>query len=153
MNKKVIFFLGILILITFFSIFYNTAKLQKTLKNNRQTTFDISLVNPPEKTKAETKQLFSWKVDAPNNFSTNITTLYWSYDSSPSALTKFDSPQAVGYPNYAYDYFNGPYIHLPDIFDVLIKFPKNGTVYYRAYAKIGEDHLWTPEYQLEVVEK
>lgn len=95
---------------------------------------------------------FSWKVDAPESFSTTATGIYWNYESSPSALTKFDSPKAVNYPNFTEDYSTGLF-KLPDTFDLNLKFPRAGTVYFRAYALIDKDYLWTEERQITVTPK
>ena len=129
--------------------FYNYQKQQKNLREGRQTQFSINFEKVPATMIINQPENLSWKVDAPESFSTVSTGIYWNYESSPSALTKFDSPKAVGYPNFTEDYSSGLF-KLPDTFDLNLKFPRVGTVYFRAYAKIDNDYLWTEEKRIIV---
>lgn len=130
-------------------VFYNYRQAQIRLKETRETKFEINFVNIPITASVKTPANFKWLVDAPDNFITTTTTIYWGYDSSPSALTKLDSPKAVGYPNKTEDYIEGKF-KLPDEFDLSLSFPKAGIVYFRAYAQVANDHLWTEEKSLIV---
>ncbi len=125
-------------------VLYNLNQAQMRLKESRPTVFSIAFVSVPKTATVNVPVNFKWAVDAPNSFTTPITTIYYGYDSSPSALTKNDSPFAVRYPNFAPDYTDGRF-QLPDNFDVNLTFGKKGTVYYRAYALIAGDYVWSPE--------
>ena len=135
-----------------FLVYYNYQKQQTNLRGTRQTQFAIELTKIPDTLKADQPGEFSWRVSAPESFSTVSTGIYWNYESTPSALMKLDSPKAVGYPNYTEDYAAGLF-KLPDFFSLNLKFPKAGVVYFRAYAKIDKDYLWTPEKQVSVSAK
>lgn len=130
-------------------VYYNYQKQQSNLRQTRQTRFSIEFEKIPDVMGINQPAEFSWKVDAPEAFSTTSTGVYWNYESTPSALTKFDSPKAVRYQNFTEDYSSGLF-KLPDTFDLNLKFPRAGTVYLRAYALIDEDHLWTQERQIMV---
>lgn len=143
-SYSIIFFLGVVLL-----VLYNYQKQQKNLSEARQTEFSIELLTVPDTMMAEVPGNYSWKVTAPNSFSTTATGIYWNYESSPSALTKYDSPKAVAYPNFSEDYSSGLF-KLPETFDLNLKFPRAGVVYFRAYALIDHDHLWTDERQITV---
>lgn len=149
MIKKTFLYLLIASAVFIGLVLYNYRQAQVRLKQTRETKFEISLVESPKNASVKTPANFKWLIDAPDNFITNTTTIYWSYDSSPSALTKLDSPKAVGYPNKTEDYIEGNF-KLPDEFDLNISFPKAGTIYFRAYALVGNDHLWTEEKSLFV---
>ncbi len=133
-------------------VYYNYQRQQGSLRQARPTQFSIELEKIPETMTINQPANFSWKVTAPESFSTTTTGIYWNYESSPSALTKFDSPKAVGYQNFTEDYSSGLF-KLPDTFDLNLKFPRAGTVYFRAYAKIDNDYLWTEEKRILVIPK
>ncbi len=147
--RKIILYFSVAALVFLGLVFYNYRQAQTRLKETRETIFTISMVNAPTEALVKIPANFKWLIDAPENFVTTSTSIYWSYDSTPSALTKLDSPKAVGYPNKGQDYIEGKF-KLPDEFDLNISFPKAGTVYFRAYALIGNDHLWTEEKSLMV---
>lgn len=136
------------LLILLFLVIYNYLQTQKNL-NSHPSQFNIELVNPPRQTQAGQRTNLAWRLNTSGSFSTTATTIYWSEISSPSALAKSDSPQAVGYPNSLPDYLTGNF-PLPEEFDLDLVFEKVGTIFYRAYAKIGPDHYWTPEHQIKV---
>jgi len=152
MIKKLVLYSILFFITTVSLVFYNYQKQQKNLRNSRQTQFSINFEKIPETMTTNQPANVSWKVGAPESFSTTATGIYWNYESSPSALTKFDSPKAVGYPNFTEDYSSGLF-KLPDTFDLNLKFPRVGTVYFRAYAKIDNDYLWTEEKQILVTPK
>lgn len=141
---SIIGFLFLLVL-----IYYNYSLTQKRLREARQTQFSIALTDFPTEAGAGQPNRFVWRVDAPESFSTVKTGIYWSYDSSPSALMKGDSPEAVNYANFTFDYATG-WFQLPDTFDLDLAFNQKGVVYFRAYAKIDNDHLWTEEKQVRI---
>lgn len=149
MIKKTLIYLLFAFVFFVSLVLYNYRQAQTRLKETRETKFTISMVNAPKEASVKIPANFKWLIDAPDNFVTTTTTLYWSYDSTPSALTKLDSPKAVGYSNKTQDYLEGRF-KLPDEFDLNVSFPKTGTVYFRAYALIGNDHLWTEEKSLMV---
>lgn len=147
MRKPAYLLIGILVL--FLLVFYNYLLAQKAIKNQKPAPLDITLTSFPEDIKASSSAIFMWHINATPDLSTNFTTIYWGHESSPSALTKKDSPQAVGYPNSLPDYAAGHFA-LPDDFNVNIKFDKPGKIFFRAYAKVGADHLWSEEEALNV---
>ncbi len=152
MIKKIFVYSAIFLVCVVALVFYNYQKQQKNLREGRQTQFSINFEKVPATMIINQPENLSWKVDAPESFSTVSTGIYWNYESSPSALTKFDSPKAVGYPNFTEDYSSGLF-KLPDTFDLNLKFPRVGTVYFRAYAKIDNDYLWTEEKRIIVIPK
>lgn len=125
-------------------VFYNYFVAQKKLREVKPAALGISLLSYPNILKAGQTGTFIWNVDATSDQSTPQTAIYWGYIASPSALTFADSPDAVGYPNRENDYWQGTF-KLPETFDVNIHFDKPGIVYFRAYAKVGKDYLWTEE--------
>lgn len=152
MIKKLLLYSGLFLLCLMVLVYYNYQKQQENLRQARPTQFSIETGLVPDQMVANQPAKFSWKVTAPNSFSTVSTGIYWNYESSPAALTKLDSPKAVGYPNLTEDYSSGLF-KLPDTFDLNLKFPRAGTVYFRAYARVDNDHLWTPERQIIVSDK
>lgn len=152
MNKKTItiFIIGIIIFCGL--IGYNYQVAQKKIKETKPSPLGIHLQSPPNKiTLGETVTLV-WNIESSPDLSTPQTTIYWSRNATPSALTQKDSPQAVGYEYHQEDYFTGSF-KLPDTFDLNIKFDKLGDVFFRAYAKVGDNHLWTDEFKIEVTSK
>jgi hypothetical protein len=150
MNLKKIIPFSFLSLLTFsFAVWYNYQQAQKNLKSASPSQFKIEMLEAPQEVQAGKRYPFVWQIDSTGSFSTTATTIYWSSSSSPSALTKTDSPQAVAYERSAPDYLRGNFV-LPDKFDLDLSFDRPGPIYYRAYAKIGNDHYWTPEYHINV---
>lgn len=148
MIKKFLLLSLIFLLIFSFLIYFNSLQAQKALENNQPSELSISLSQPLQKSSSTTPTTFTWQVDAPSDFVTPFTTIYYDYISSPSALTKTDSPLAVGYAHHFSDFQTGQF-SLPDTFSVSQQFLP-GTIFYRAYALVGKDNLWTPEYKLIV---
>lgn len=146
MNQKTLFYASAIFLLFLSLIFFNYRQAQIRLKDTRPSLLSISLLNPPRQAPVNIPVNVAWHVQAPPSFYAT-TTIYWGYDSSPSALTKLDSPQAVAYPNSAPDYASGRF-PLPGNFDLNLTFPKPGTVYLRAFAQVGNNYLWTPEQSL-----
>lgn len=150
MNKK-----SIIILISGFIVFcllvgYNYLIAQKKIRETRPAPLAINLLSYPERVVAGQTGTFIWQVDSSPDTSTPLTTIYWGEIATPSALTLKDSPQAVGYQYHQDDYFQGLF-KLPDTFDLSIKFDKPGLIYFRAYAKVGDNHLWTKEETIEII--
>lgn len=146
MNLKTLSIFAISFLVFLILIFYNYFVAQKALKDTKASPLSIDLVSFPDSQTVGTRGTFIWRVIASPDLTASYTTIYWGSESSPSALTKSDSPQAVGYPNSVEEY-RGRFA-LPLDFEQQILFTKPGTVYFRAYAKVGSDHLWTPEERL-----
>jgi len=130
-------------------VLYNYLQAQSAIKDTRPSPLTIDLVSYPEAIKAGHTGTFIWRIEASPDLSTPSTTIYWGYEASPGALTKQDSPQAVGYPSSQPDYLSGNF-SLPSSFDLNIKLTQPGQVFFRAYAKIKGDHLWTEEMSLKV---
>ena len=123
-SYSIIGFLFLLVL-----IYYNYSLAQKRLREARETQFSIELTEFPTEANAGQPTRFAWRVAAPESFSTVKTGIYWSYDSSPSALFKGDSPEAVNYANFTFDYAGGLF-QLPEIFDLDQSFDQKGVVYF-----------------------
>ena len=128
---------------------YQIYDAKKKISQEKQSVLSINFVNQPEFAAAGENKSFSYHVEAPPSFLTSSTTIYYSYDATPSALTKNDSPEAVRYANHDDNYFLGDF-KLPQTFESSLNFPHPGTIYFRAYAKVGNDHLWTKEQKLMV---
>lgn len=146
---------NLLYLITGFAIFlilvyFNYTRAQEAIKQTRPSLLSVDLVTFPETVKAGNLGTFVWEINASPDLSTRFTNIYWGYISTPSALLKTDSPQAVGYLYSQPDYGSGSF-SLPGSFDLRIPFAQPGRVYFRAYAKVGDNHLWTEEKSLVVV--
>ena len=149
MIKRLASYLSLGFLFLLVLIYYNYHFAQKRLREARQTQFSIELTEFPTETSAGQPNHFVWRVDAPESFSAAKTGIYWSYDSSPSGLFKGDSPEAVNYANFSFDYASGLF-QLPDTFDLDLSFNQLGVVYFRSYAQVDHDHLWTEEKQLRI---
>lgn len=144
----------ILILIGAFLVFcgfvgYNYWQAQKAIRETRPAPLEISLLTYPGEIAAGKTATFTWDVEASPDLLTPRTTIYWGYVSTPSALTRNDSPEAVAYQYHQSDYYKGLY-KLPDTFSLEITFPKAGKIFFRAYAKVGDNNLWTDEKTLIV---
>ena len=150
MNKKTILSIFIGLIIFCGLVGYNYLVAQKRIKETRPSPLGIFLQSFPEKVISGQTGTFIWNIDSSPDLSTPQTTIYWGYNATPSALTQKDSPQAVGYEHHQEDYFQGSF-RLPDTFDLSINFDKPGTVYFRAYARIGDNHLWTDEKSIIVL--
>lgn len=129
---------------------YNYLVAQRKIRETRPSPLEITLQSYPEKVVSGNTGTFVWKVDSSPDLSTPKTTIYYGRIASPSALSKKDSPEAVGYPYHQEDYFEGLF-KLPGTFDLSIRFTEPGKIYLRAYAKVGNNHLWTDEKIIEIV--
>jgi len=152
MNKKFIISILIGLLIFILLVIYNYFIAQKKIKETKPSPLGIYLQSYPEEVVSGQTGTFVWNVDSSPDLSTTQTTIFWSYNATPSALTQFDSPQAVGYEYHQDDYFQGKY-QLPDTFDLNIKFDTPREIYFRAYAKVGDKHLWTDEKRVIIYRK
>lgn len=155
MLKKFFFPFSILLLllITFsVFIFYNYRQAQKGLAEYRPAEVSITLDSYPQSVSLSQPVEIDWSVSAPAGMTTPLTTIYYAAESSPSALTVKDSPQAVAYANYISDYTQGEFV-LPDSFSARI-FPLvedlPATIFFRAYAKVGGSHYWSDEHSLTI---
>lgn len=129
-------------------IYYNFRQVRQKL-STKQSEFSVELLDSPTSGTVGERLPFKYKVNSSGNFSATSTTIYWGPSASPSALTKYDSPEAVGYPRSVTDYLTGVY-PLPETFDLNLVFDKSGSIFYRAYAKIGNDHYWSPEEEIRI---
>lgn len=150
MNRKLIisFLLGTVVFICL--VGYNYLLAQKKIRETKPSPLGITLDSFPETVVSGKTGTFIWSIDSPPDLTSSKTTIYWGYDASPSALTQKDSPEAVSYAYHQEDYFQGIF-KLPDTFDLTIRFGTPGKVYLRAYAKVGDNHLWTDEKTIEVI--
>lgn len=155
MLKKFFFPFSILLLLLItFSVFilYNYRQAQKGLAEYRPAEVSITLDSYPQSVSLSQPVEINWSVSAPAGMTTPLTTIYYAAESSPSALTVKDSPQAVAYANYISDYTQGEFV-LPDSFSARI-FPLvedlPATIFFRAYAKVGGSHYWSDEHSLTI---
>ena len=134
----------------FFSLLvtYNYNRARVALKDTRQSELNIELFAPKTVIHGQSVPV-TWKVTAPSDFQTNDTTIFYSSISTPSAVTKHDSPQALGYQFSLSDYRSGNF-NLPYTFEGNIDFPMPGTYYIRAYSFVRDNHLWTAEKQITI---
>jgi len=153
MLKKFFFHFSILILLLAVfsaSILYNYRQAQKGLDEYRPAEVFITLDSYPQNVSSSQPVEIDWSVSAPAGMTTPLTTIYYAAESSPSALTVKDSPQAVAYANHISDYSQGEFV-LPDSFSARI-FPLvedlPATIFFRAYAKVGGSHYWSDEHSL-----
>jgi hypothetical protein len=147
--KRPVFKLALFLLVFSTLVFYNYQVAQKKLKNVKDTVFSINIINPATSAKVNEPVSFSWSVDAPRNFQTKYTTIYYGNVSTPSALVKTSSPDSVKYKFRSGDYV-GDNFYLPNTFSSNLTFSKAERIWYRGYAKIGDDHLWTEEKYLDI---
>lgn len=148
MNIKLLTAIGLLLFISFVSLYrINTTK-QKTA-STATSHLEIKLSETLDTISTNSRTKLSWTVIAPNDFETTSTSIYYSQTSSPSAVTKLDSPDAVGYQFSFPDYKTGIY-KLPDNFEVYTTFSEPGVYYLRAYALVRGNHLWTEEKKITV---
>lgn len=130
-------------------VFFNYLRAQEAMKSRQESPRSVEITSYPKVIKAGEIGNFVWQVDSAPDLSTSYTAIYWGYESSPSALTKSDSPLAVGYPHLTQDYTSGRFL-LPGTFDHNIRLDKPGKVFFRAYARVGGEHLWSAEGSLIV---
>ena len=149
MKYKFLIYLAVSFFVFVGLVFYNYFQAQKAIKDTRTSPLSISLTSYPKQVRVGDEANFAWYIEASPDLNTSFTTIYWGYESSPSALTKKDSPEAVKYPNFPVDYTSGNF-KLPDNFDLNISFHKPGRVWFRSYAKVKNDHLWSEEKYLDV---
>ena len=142
---------NLLIIVVIFTtlVFYNQFVAKEAVVNTKESPLVVSLISYPETTKVGNRNTFIWQVNATNDLSTDFSTLYWSANSSPSALTKLDSPSAVGYERFVPDFTSGTFF-LPYTFESTIVFDQPQTVYFRAYAKVRDNHLWSEEKKITI---
>ena len=148
-SPKTIFFVASFVI--FLSlVYFNYSKAQTAIRQTQPSPLSISLVSIPERVKEGNSGSFIWSINASTDLNTSFTTIYWGYVSTPSALTKTDSPLAVGYSNYIPDYTKGVF-KLPGSFDLSLPFTKAGRVFFRAYAHVKNNHLWTEEKYIDII--
>ncbi len=146
--KNLTIFFAISIFLTIIIVIFNYSAAQKN-SSGKPVAASLELINPPLKTKAHQDTQFVWQINAPDSFHTSSTAILYSYESSPSALVSTISLKQAPYEHRTKDYLYGDFA-LPDRFDSVIAFPASGTVYYRLYAKIGNDNYWSEEKSIDV---
>lgn len=109
----------------------------------------LVVADAPKQSSVDNPITFNWRIDSATPRVTDLTTVFWSEESSPSALTVKDSPASVGYPNHLRDYSEGVF-NLPSDFLGSITLTKPQTIYYRFYAHVDGQNLWSEEYVLEI---
>lgn len=133
-------------------ICFNYLSAQKAISEEKTSTTTVEVTSRPKTVEVGDRAAVDWYVEVPDGQVTAATTIYWGYESSPSALLFFDSPQAVGYPNHPGDYESGDF-PLPSTFTVSITPDTVGMVYFRSYALVRGNHLWSEEKSFLVTPK
>lgn len=144
MIKRFTFIFVTLFIFSLLVSIYQIAKAKQRILETKESILAINPVSLPPSEIEKNQFHFVWEIDAPPSFKANQTTVFYSYQSSSSALLKTDSPEAVGYPEKSSDYDQGPFF-LPARFDANLTFGKPGRVFYRLYARVNGNHLWTEE--------
>lgn len=150
MKKKTFLLISAIFAFIVISVIYNYILAQKAIKETRPSILTTDIVSYPETLYQGKVGTFMWNVQTPSDLSTTATAIYWGYQSTPSAVTVNDPPQSLAYSNNTSDYLIGTF-KLPDTFDDQIKFDRAGKIFFRSYAKVGNLHLWSKEYQLTVL--
>lgn len=151
-KTNILIFVLLFVIFIILLVFYNYFQSQKAKREERSSIIQVSNLSFPETITAGSRGSFVWRIDAPSDLQTTATSIYWGYESSPSALTEADSPEAVGYPYHPSDYEVGDF-RLPSDFDVSISFNEPGKIYFRSYAKVQKKHLWSEENTVTVQPK
>ncbi len=121
-----------------------------TLSQTRPSATPTISFLPPSSAKAGNAVELTWHIDTPTPRQINQTTIYFDSESSPSALTAQDSPQAVNYFNSLPDYQIGDFSS-PGTFSAVLSIPLNlPQIFVRAYARIDEGHYWSEEFKIEI---
>lgn len=151
MNKGIL--LTVLLIASFLIlVFYRYSQFQKAVKAEKPSVLNTWLISFPDQIALPGSASISWHVESPRGVKTSLTTLYWGYESSPSALREYDAPQAVGYPDHFTDYETGEFT-LPQDFSVSLKPDRPGKIFFRSYAKVQDKHLWSQEHTLTILPK
>ena len=149
MTKKIIYLVLAFIGFVVVAVIFNYLVAQKSIRETKSSILETSVISYPEITTSGSTGTFFWNVNTPNDLIASTTSIYWSYDSTPSAVTENDPPESLNYPNHTQDYLVGQF-KLPDTFDSQITFDKPGKIFFRSYAKVGNLHLWSREYTVTV---
>lgn len=120
-------------------IFYNQNLAKESLLATKEAPLSIELVSYPETTRVGNHSTIIWRVNATNDLSTDFSTLYWS-----------NSPSPKSYERHVSDYTSGRF-SLPYNFESSLSFDQPQTVYFRAYAKVRDQDLWSEEKQFIVL--
>jgi len=147
MKNLAVFFTIIFSLILLILVF-NYKKTQKNLSGSA-IPITIDIISSSNASKAHERTQFVWQINASDSVNVKSTAIYYSYESSPSALPANISPQQASYEHHSDDYSYGKFA-LPDSFDAAIVFPAPGMVYYRIHAQVDKDNYWTPEYNIKI---
>lgn len=149
MIKRLSIFFVVFFVFSLVVSLYQISKAKQRIRDTKESVLAINPVKLPDSEIVGNKFDFVWDIDAPPSFKANQTSVFYSYSSSSSALLKTDSPEAVGYQEKSTDYDQGPF-YLPNRFSSTLTFGKPGTIYYRLYARINGNHLWTEERSFKV---
>lgn len=103
-----------------------------------------------QKTFAHNQLTLIWQLSTSTPRFTTKTGIYWGSVSTPSALPISVPPRDLPYSHFTPDYQAGQF-YLPDSFTTSIDLSQQtNTIYYRAYARLGDAHYWTPQYSLSL---
>jgi hypothetical protein len=104
----------------------------------------VSAVNIPAEIAPGVVATFTWRVDGPPT-KISSTTVYYGEASEAGKLGKDIKPADTSYTESVKDFIKGEY-------DIPLQFvgntttpKKSGTYYYRVYALVGSDNLWSDE--------
>ena len=93
MKPKILYYIFIGIAVFLLLVYINYLNAQVALKETRPSQLSVELISYPESVTIGGKGSFFWHVQSSPDLSTSFSTIYWGYQSSPSALTKMDSPK------------------------------------------------------------
>ncbi len=147
--KKITHITALFLISVFALVLINQYRFQKNLRSETNSIISADIISYPETSMAGGRASIIWHIAAPSDRQASYTTIFYDSISTPSALTIKDSPSAVGYRFRSSDYSRGQFI-LPADFTSTISLSKSGTIYFRAYAQIRGEHIWSEEKSFKV---
>jgi hypothetical protein len=105
------------------------------------------ITSAPAISLSEGHATLTWQVDAPSDLIGTKPTVYFGAESTPSALTVTDSPQAVCYAHQVTEYLQD-FFTLPNTFSATVNLPSERPLYARSYIHIRGNHHWSDEIML-----
>lgn len=135
-----------LITAALFLLFLSIAEFRQSSPPTTPTS--INMVSFPQEAFVKTPLNLSWELDSMPSKALS-TAIYYDYQSTPSAVTIQDDPKALGYRFHTQDYAAG-HFPVPGVYDVNIIPTSTGMLFFRAYALLNGEHLWTKEYSIKI---
>ena len=149
MKKKLLAAIFIFAIFGFLSLSEFKLSRKQLLESLSQSSPTITIESYPNQIDINTPSSIAWKIESKQKTNSTSTAIYYDYESTPSAVTRQDHPNALGYQYHTNDYFQGSF-PIPYTFSANLPPSRKGTVYFRGYAFVNGEHLWTDEYQILV---